>query len=128
MAYVLQDPFIFDGTIRENIKYKNQDISDEVMIQAAKDANAYDFIMRLEHGFDTEITFESTHLSQGEKQLINISRALVLNPKILLLDEATSNIDTVTEMKLQEAIEKLMQGRTSIIIAHRLNTVKKQIR
>lgn len=125
MAYVLQDPFIFDGTIRENIKYKNQDISDEVMIQAAKDANAYDFIMRLEHGFDTEITFESTHLSQGEKQLINISRALVLNPKILLLDEATSNIDTVTEMKLQEAIEKLMQGRTSIIIAHRLNTVKK---
>jgi len=125
MAYVLQDPFIFDGTIRENIKYKNQDISDEVMIQAAKDANAYDFIMRLEHGFDTEITFESTHLSQGEKQLINISRALVLNPKILLLDEATSNIDTVTEMKLQEAIEKLMHGRTSIIIAHRLNTVKK---
>ncbi|WP_414051339.1 ABC transporter ATP-binding protein [Macrococcus animalis] len=125
MAYVLQDPFIFDGTIRENIKYKNQEISDEVMIQAAKDANAYDFIMRLEKGFDTEISFESTHLSQGEKQLINISRALVLDPKILLLDEATSNIDTVTEMKLQEAIEKLMHGRTSIIIAHRLNTVKK---
>lgn len=125
MGYVLQDPFIFDGTIRENIKYKNQDISDEVMIQATKDANAYDFIMRLEKGFDTEITFESTHLSQGEKQLINISRALVLDPKILLLDEATSNIDTVTEMKLQEAIEKLMSGRTSIIIAHRLNTVKK---
>lgn len=125
IAYVLQDPFIFDGTIRENIKYKNQHISDEVMIQAAKDANAYDFIMRLENGFDTEVTFESTHLSQGEKQLINISRALVLNPKILLLDEATSNIDTVTEMKLQEAIEKLMSGRTSIIIAHRLNTVKK---
>lgn len=66
MAYVLQDPFIFDGTIRENIKYRNQHVSDEVMIQAAKDANAYDFIMRLENGFDTEISFESTHLSQGE--------------------------------------------------------------
>ncbi|WP_164953380.1 ABC transporter ATP-binding protein [Macrococcoides canis] len=125
MAYVLQDPFIFDGTIRENIKYRNQHVSDEVMIQAAKDANAYDFIMRLENGFDTEISFESTHLSQGEKQLINIARALILDPKILLLDEATSNIDTVTEMKLQQAIERLMKNRTSIIIAHRLNTVKK---
>lgn len=125
MAYVLQDPFIFDGTIRENIKYRNQHISDDVMIQAAKDANAYDFIMRLENGFDTEISFESTHLSQGEKQLINIARALILDPKILLLDEATSNIDTVTEMKLQQAIERLMKNRTSIIIAHRLNTVKK---
>lgn len=124
MAYVLQDPFIFDGTIRENIKYKNQHISDEVMIQAAKDANAYDFIMRLEDGFDTKISFESTHLSQGEKQLINIARALISDPKILLLDEATSNIDTVTEMKLQQAIERLMKNRTSIIIAHRLNTVK----
>ncbi len=124
MAYVLQDPFIFDGTIRENIKYKNQHISDEIMIQAAKDANAYDFIMRLEHGFDTKISFESTHLSQGEKQLINIARALISDPKILLLDEATSNIDTVTEMKLQQAIERLMKNRTSIIIAHRLNTVK----
>lgn len=123
MAYVLQDPFIFDGTIRENIKYKNQHISDEIMIQAAKDANAYDFIMRLEDGFDTKISFESTHLSQGEKQLINIARALISDPKILLLDEATSNIDTVTEMKLQQAIERLMK-RTSIIIAHRLNTVK----
>lgn len=124
MAYVLQDPFIFDGTIRENIKYKNQHISDEIMIQAAKDANAYDFIMRLEDGFDTKISFESTHLSQGEKQLINIARALISDPKILLLDEATSNIDTVTEMKLQQAIERLMKNRTSIIIAHRLNTVK----
>ncbi|WP_437791167.1 ABC transporter ATP-binding protein [Macrococcoides caseolyticum] len=124
MAYVLQDPFIFDGTIRENIKYKNQHISDEIMIQAAKDANAYDFIMSLEHGFDTKISFESTHLSQGEKQLINIARALISDPKILLLDEATSNIDTVTEMKLQQAIERLMKNRTSIIIAHRLNTVK----
>lgn len=124
MAYVLQDPFIFDGTIRENIKYKNQHISDEIMIQAAKDANAYDFIMRLEDDFDTKISFESTHLSQGEKQLINIARALISDPKILLLDEATSNIDTVTEMKLQQAIERLMKNRTSIIIAHRLNTVK----
>lgn len=124
IAYVLQDPMIFDGTMRDNIKYIH-DVSDEVMIQAAKDANAHEFIMKLEDGYDTVLSGESSSLSQGEKQLIAIARALVLDPAILLLDEATSSIDTVTEMKLQEAIDKLMEGRTSIIIAHRLNTVKK---
>ncbi len=125
IAYVLQDPFLFDGSITENIKYGKLDATDDEVIQAAKDANAYDFIMRLDDGFDTIISGEDSSLSQGEKQLLAIARALVLDPAILLLDEATSSIDTVTEMKLQEAIDRLMEGRTSIVIAHRLNTVKK---
>ncbi|TDM11854.1 ABC transporter ATP-binding protein [Macrococcus lamae] len=125
IAYVLQDPFLFDGTIKDSIKYGKRDAADEEIIQAAIDANAYDFIMRLPEGFDTMISGEDSSLSQGEKQLLSIARALVLDPAILLLDEATSSIDTVTEMKLQEAIDRLMEGRTSIVIAHRLNTVKK---
>ncbi|UTH14719.1 ABC transporter ATP-binding protein [Macrococcus equipercicus] len=125
IAYVLQDPFLFDGTIADNIKYGKLDATDEEVIQAAKDANAYDFIVRLDKGFDTVIAGEDSSLSQGEKQLLAIARALVLDPAILLLDEATSSIDTVTEMKLQQAIDRLMAGRTSIVIAHRLNTVKK---
>ncbi|ULG72956.1 ABC transporter ATP-binding protein [Macrococcus brunensis] len=125
IAYVLQDPILFDGTIRDNIKYGNHMATDEEVIQAAKDANAHDFIMRLEEGYDTVISGEESRLSQGERQLLSIARALVQDPKILLLDEATSSIDTVTEMKLQEAIDRLMAGRTSIVIAHRLNTVKK---
>ncbi len=116
---------MFDGSITENIKYGKLDATDDEVIQAAKDANAYDFIIRLDDGFDTIISGEDSSLSQGEKQLLAIARALVLDPAILLLDEATSSIDTVTEMKLQEAIDRLMEGRTSIVIAHRLNTVKK---
>ncbi|GGA96169.1 ABC transporter ATP-binding protein [Macrococcus hajekii] len=125
IAYVLQDPVLFDGTIRDNIKYGDHTASDDKIIQAAKNANAHDFIMRLQDGYDTLISGEESQLSQGEKQLLSIARALVQDPVILLLDEATSSIDTVTEMKLQEAIDRLMAGRTSIIIAHRLNTVKK---
>ncbi|TDM04136.1 ABC transporter ATP-binding protein [Macrococcus carouselicus] len=125
IAYVLQDPILFDGTLRDNIRYGNHEASDEQVLQAAQDANAHDFIMRLEKGYDTVISGEESHLSQGEKQLLSIARALVQDPAILLLDEATSSIDTVTEMKLQEAIDRLMVGRTSIVIAHRLNTVKK---
>ncbi|TDM12941.1 ABC transporter ATP-binding protein [Macrococcus bovicus] len=125
IAYVLQDPILFDGTVRDNIKYGNHEATDEEVVQAAKDANAHDFIMRLEEGYDTVISGEESRLSQGERQLLSIARALVQNPKILLLDEATSSIDTVTEMQLQEAVDRLMAGRTSIVIAHRLNTVKK---
>lgn len=125
IAYVLQDPILFDGTIRDNIKYGNHEATDEEVVQAAKDANAHDFIMRLEEGYDTVISGEESRLSQGERQLLSIARALVQDPKILLLDEATSSIDTVTEMQLQEAVDRLMAGRTSIVIAHRLNTVKK---
>lgn len=124
MAYVLQDPFLFDGTIRDNLKYAKRDASEEEIMQAVKDANAYDLIQSLPRGLDTVISGAHAHLSQGEKQLLSIARALLMDPAILLLDEATSSIDTVTEMKLQQAIDRLMKGRTSIIIAHRLNTVK----
>lgn len=124
VAYVLQDPFLFDGTIRENLIYSKRDATEEEIIQSLKDANAYEFIQSLPNGLDTIISGAHVQLSQGEKQLLSIARALLMDPAILLLDEATSSIDTVTEIKLQEAIDRLMQGRTSIIIAHRLNTVK----
>ncbi|CAM4227514.1 ABC transporter ATP-binding protein [Lacicoccus alkaliphilus] len=123
-AFVLQDPYLFEATIRENIRYGKLDATDEDVIEAAKLANAHDFIMQLEDGYDTVLELDEGFISQGQKQLISIARALVTDPAILLLDEATSSIDTVTELKIQEALEHLMKGRTSIIIAHRLNTIK----
>nr|WP_263313438.1 ABC transporter ATP-binding protein [Mammaliicoccus sp. Marseille-Q6498] len=125
IGVVLQDPYLFDGTIKDNIKYGTPNATDEQVIEAAKKANAHDFIEALDNGYDTELKGESGSLSQGERQLVSIARCLLQDPKILLLDEATSSIDTVTEIKIQEALETLMIGRTSIIIAHRLNTVKK---
>ena len=95
------------------------------LLQAAKEANAHEFIMKLPNGYDTILTADGGEISQGQKQLLSIARALVADPAILLLDEATSSIDTVTEMKIQEALERLMEGRTSFVIAHRLNTVRK---
>ncbi len=124
MAFVLQDTFLFQGTIRENIRYGRLNATDEEVVEAAKKANAHSFIDRLECGYDTEIQSEGTRLSQGQKQLITIARAMIANPQILILDEATSNIDTITELKIQEALKRLMKGRTSFIIAHRLNTVR----
>jgi ATP-binding cassette, subfamily B, multidrug efflux pump len=125
MAFVLQDPFLFQGTIRENIRYGKLDASDEEVVEAAKLANAHSFIMRLPDQYETVLTQDGSGISQGQKQLLSIARALVANPKILILDEATSNIDTVTELKIQEALERLMKGRTSFVIAHRLNTIQK---
>jgi ATP-binding cassette subfamily B protein len=93
-------------------------------MDAAKQANAHDFIEKLPEGYDTVLTADGGEISQGQKQLLSIARALVADPVILLLDEATSSIDTVTEMKIQEALERLMKGRTSFVIAHRLNTVR----
>ena len=124
MAFVLQDTFLFQGTIRENIRYGRLDATDEEIIEAAKQANAHSFIERMEDGYDTVIQSEGTRLSQGQKQLLTIARAMIANPKLLILDEATSNIDTITELKIQEALKRLMKGRTSFIIAHRLNTVR----
>jgi ATP-binding cassette subfamily B protein len=98
--------------------------TDEEIIEAAKQANAQDFIEKLPEGYDTVLTADGGEISQGQKQLLSIARALVADPVILLLDEATSSIDTVTEMKIQEALERLMEGRTSFVIAHRLNTVR----
>lgn len=124
MAFVLQDPFLFETTVFENIRYGRLKATDEEVIEAAKKANAHDFIMKLPNGYDTVLNADGSEISQGQKQLLSIARALVANPAILLLDEATSSIDTVTEVKIQEALEVLMKDRTSFVIAHRLNTVK----
>lgn len=123
MAFVLQDPYLFEGTILENIRYGRLDASDEEVYEAARMANAHSFIMRLKDGYNTELKLGGAGISQGQKQLIAIARALIADPAILILDEATSSIDTVTEIKIQEALQRLMAGRTSFVIAHRLNTI-----
>lgn len=123
-AFVLQDPYLFEASISDNIRYGKLDASDEEVVRAAKLANAHEFIMELENGYDTVLELDEGFVSQGQKQLLSIARALITDPAILLLDEATSSIDTVTELKIQDALETLMKGRTSIIIAHRLNTIK----
>lgn len=125
IAFVLQDPFLFEATVSDNIRYGKLDATDEEVIAAAKGANAHDFIANLPDGYDTILTGDGSMISQGQKQLLSIARALIADPVILLLDEATSSIDTVTELKIQEALEHLMSGRTSFVIAHRLNTVRK---
>lgn len=124
MALVLQDPFLFHGTIRENIRYGKLTASDLDVEEAAKNANAYEFISHLPKGFDTILDQDGSGISQGQKQLLTIARALLAEPKILILDEATSNIDTITEIKIQEALKRLMEGRTSFVVAHRLNTIR----
>lgn len=123
IAFVLQDTFLFETTIRENIRYGRLDATDEEVVEAAKLANAHSFISRLPDGYDTTLDEAGSILSQGQKQLLTISRAMIANPSILILDEATSNIDTVTELLIQDSLKRLMKGRTSFIIAHRLNTV-----
>ncbi|MGG2027470.1 ABC transporter ATP-binding protein [Gottfriedia sp. S16(2024)] len=124
MAFVLQDSFLFKGTIRENIRYGRLDATDEEVEEAAKLANAHSFIMKSSKGYDTILQQDDQQISQGQKQLLSIARAILANPAILILDEATSSIDTITEIKIQEALQRLMQGRTSFVIAHRLNTIK----
>ncbi|AXI01042.1 ABC transporter ATP-binding protein [Sporosarcina sp. PTS2304] len=125
MAFVLQDPFLFEATVRENIRYGRLDATDEEVEAAAKKANADTFIKKLSSGYDTVLTAGGEEISQGQKQLLSIARALVADPTLLLLDEATSSIDTVTELAIQEALDRLMEGRTSFVIAHRLNTIRK---
>lgn len=124
MAFVLQEPYLFEGTIMENIRYGQLEATVDEVIEAAKLANAHSFIMRLKDGYSTKLKLGGAGISQGQKQLIAIARALIANPAILVLDEATSSIDTVTEIKIQEALERLMKGRTSFVIAHRLNTIR----
>lgn len=121
---VLQDTWIFTGTIKENIVYGNENISNEAIINAAKLACAHDFIIKLSQGYDTKISEDNITLSQGQKQLITIARAILKDPRFLILDEATSGVDTRTEMRLQKAMENLIHGRTSFVIAHRLSTIK----
>lgn len=124
MGFVLQDSFLFQGSIRENIRYGRLDASDEEVEKAARAANAHSFIQRLPEGYDTELSQDDAGISQGQKQLLSIARAILADPAILILDEATSSIDTITELKIQEALQHLLKGRTSFIIAHRLNTIK----
>lgn len=125
MAFVLQEPFLFEMSIMDNIRYGRLEATDEEIIEACKQANVHAFIEKLDGGYQHILTAEAGDISQGQKQLLSIARALVADPAILLLDEATSSIDTVTELKIQEALDRLMVGRTSVVIAHRLNTVKK---
>ena len=121
---VLQDTWLFSGTIKENIRYGNENATDEAIEEAAKSAFIYDYIMSLPDGFDTKLNEEGSNLSQGQRQLLTIARAIVADPKVLILDEATSSVDTKTEQNIQEAMTRLMAGRTSFVIAHRLSTIK----
>lgn len=124
MGIMTQDTFLFSGTVRENICYGRQDATEEEMIAAAKAVNAHDFIMEMEHGYDTEISENSSQLSVGQKQLLAFARTMVSDPRILILDEATSSIDTHTEILVQSGIEAMLKNRTSFIIAHRLSTIR----
>lgn len=121
---VLQDTYLFSGTIKENIMYGKEDATDLEIISAAKIANAHTFISRLPNGYDTVLSEGGSNLSAGQKQLLAIARAVLSNPSILILDEATSNVDTRTELRIQQAMLSLMKGRTSFIIAHRLSTIR----
>ena len=124
LGVMTQDNFLFTGTIKENIRYGRLDATDEEITEAAKAVNAHDFIMKMEKGYDTELSERGAGLSAGQRQLIAFARTMVSNPKILILDEATSSIDTHTEILVQQGIEKLLKGRTSFVIAHRLSTIQ----
>ncbi|PKP01165.1 MAG: multidrug ABC transporter ATP-binding protein, partial [Bacteroidetes bacterium HGW-Bacteroidetes-9] len=124
MAIVPQDIFLFGGTIRENIAYGKTDASDTMIEEAAKKANAWEFISKFPEGLETLVGERGTQLSGGQRQRIAIARAVLKNPKILILDEATSSLDSESERLVQDALEKLMKGRTSIVIAHRLSTIR----
>jgi len=124
LGIVLQDVFLFSGTVMDNIRYGRLDATDDECIMAAELANADSFIRRLPGGYNTELSERAGNLSQGQKQLISIARALVADPAILVLDEATSSVDTRTEVQIQEAFRNLMHGRTSFVIAHRLSTIR----
>lgn len=121
---VLQDSWLFCGTIMENLRYGNENATDSEIIAAAKAAYAHSFIRRMPNGYDTVISEGGGNLSQGQKQLLCIARAMLTNPEILILDEATSSIDTLTEIRVQKAFAKMMRGRTSFVVAHRLSTIK----
>ena len=121
---VLQDTWLFSGSVEDNIKYGNPDATDSEVIEAAKAAHVHHFIKTLPKGYKSDLNEETSNVSAGQKQLLTIARVILANPKILILDEATSSIDTRTEQQIQSAMDNLMKGRTSFIIAHRLSTIK----
>ena len=121
---VLQDTWLFHGTISDNIRYGKLNATEEEVIQAAKAAHVHRFIQTLPGGYNMELNEEASNVSQGQKQLLTIARAILADPKILILDEATSSVDTRTEEMIQKAMDNLMKGRTSFVIAHRLSTIK----
>jgi ABC-type multidrug transport system fused ATPase/permease subunit len=124
MGIVLQDTFLFSGSIMDNIRYGNLQASDEDVIEAAKHANADTFIIRLPDGYQTELSEMGRNLSQGQRQLVSIARAILADPRLLILDEATSSVDTRTELLIQRGLARLLKGRTSFVIAHRLSTIR----
>jgi ATP-binding cassette subfamily B protein len=124
IAMVLQEPFLFTGTVMDNIRYNKADASDETVMNAARAVGAHDFIMRLPQGYDTVLTERGANFSMGQRQLLSFARALVADTPILVLDEATSSIDSDTEAQIQEALVTLLKGRTGLVIAHRLATVR----
>ncbi|MEK9949083.1 MAG: ATP-binding cassette domain-containing protein [Verrucomicrobiales bacterium] len=124
ISVVSQEPFLFNGTVLENIQYGDLDAGSEAVVDAAKAANCHAFISALPEGYDSHVGERGVKLSVGEKQRISIARALLKDAPILILDEATASVDTVTEKLIQEALERLMEGRTSFVIAHRLSTIR----
>jgi subfamily B ATP-binding cassette protein MsbA len=124
MSIVTQEPILFNDSIADNIKLGKHDATMEEVIEAAKVANAHNFIMHKEHGYETNIGDRGSKLSGGERQRLTIARAVIKNPPILILDEATSSLDTESERLVQDAINNMMQNRTSIVIAHRLSTIR----
>jgi ATP-binding cassette subfamily B protein len=124
IGIVLQEAFLFSDTVMNNLRYARLEATEEDCIDAAIQANAHDFILRLPDGYDTLLTERGSNLSQGQRQLLTIARMMVQNPRLVILDEATSNVDTRTEQKIQEALDRLMQRRTSFVIAHRLSTIR----
>ncbi len=124
MSMVLQEPYLFSGTVADNIRYSNEGISDEEVVTAAQTVGAHEFIMDLENGYNTILAERGINLSVGQRQLLSFARAVVGNPRVIILDEATANIDTHTEVLIQQALQKVLAGRTSIVIAHRLSTVR----
>ena len=124
ISAVPQEPFLFSATVRENIRYNRTDLTDAEVVEAAKVVGAHEFIARMKDGYDTELEERGVNLSIGQRQLISFARALARDPRILILDEATANVDTETELHIQQTLERLMRGRTSFVIAHRLSTVR----
>ena len=121
---VLQDTWLFNGTIKENIAFGKEGATDDEIFAASKMAHADHFIRTLPEGYDTVLNEEASNISQGQKQLITIARAVLANPPVMILDEATSSVDTRTELLIQQAMNRLMEGRTSFVIAHRLSTIR----